>query len=309
MAQATAIVGGTLTHEQTKATGRPRRQNQGIWGAVYLRRQRINCMSSLSQEQLEEESGSLLKQLGLSEYEAFVLVHLFQLGVGTAKDIADLNRVPRTRVYDAVESLHEKGFVDIQYTTPRKFKPASRETVLNKLDLQRENTISELSEALYQLEPVDDRPEEFGVWTITGAESVKSRLLRYIDDAEDELVYMTVDDLLTDEHLDHLEAAEERGVEIHIAGVSESVRERIQNAIPSATLFDTLWKWSEVGAGSLLITDGETVLVSVLVDREAWTDFDEVAIWGSGEHNSLVVVFRSIFAWRLRDDDAGSQSA
>jgi len=31
--------------------------------------------------------------------------------------------------------------------------------------------------------------------------------------------------------------------------------------------------------------------------------FDETAIWGSGETNSLVVVLRAIFTWRLHDNE------
>ncbi|KAB1198640.1 MULTISPECIES: TrmB family transcriptional regulator [Haloferax] len=260
-------------------------------------------MPDFTQEQLEAESASLFQQLGLSEYEAYVLVYLFRLGVGTAKDIADMNHVPRTRVYDAVESLYEAGLVEIQYTTPRKFKPVSRETAIYKLEARRENTITQLSERLNQLEPVEQRPEELGVWTVTGRDAVAGRVFEYVDGAENELIYMTVDELLTDDHLDHLKDAEERGVDIFIAGISADVQERIQDVIPTATLFETLWEWSDAGAGSLVITDKRAALVSVLVDGDT---VDEVAIWGSGEQNSLVVVLRAIFSWRLAENDSGA---
>jgi hypothetical protein len=111
---------------------------------------------------------------------------------------------------------------------------------------------------------------------------------------------MTVDDLLTDEHLDGLQAATERGVEIYLAGISEDVQERIQDTVPEAELFETLWEWRETPAGSLLITDEETALVSAFVDDTATTEeIEETAIWGTGDRNSLVVVLRAIFTWRL----------
>ncbi|WP_348611021.1 TrmB family transcriptional regulator [Halobaculum rarum] len=263
-------------------------------------------MSQKSTEQLEYECASLLKEFGFSEYEAYTYVYLLRLGVGTAKDIAEVGDVPRTRVYDAVEALHEAGLVDIQHTSPKRFTPVSRESALRKLDIQRENTITELSELFDHLEPADPQSEEFGVWTVTGHEAVTSRLLEFIDDAEDELIYMTVDELLTDEHLDHLEAAEERGVDIYLAGVSDAVQAEIQEQIPSAELFETLWAWSDEGAGSLLITDKRTALVSVLVDQDATDGIHETGIWGTGEHNSLVVVLRAIFTWRLNTLTSGS---
>lgn len=258
-------------------------------------------------EILEAEAVELLKELGLTEYESHTLVALFRLGTATAKEIAEMNSVPRTRVYDAVDSLHDLGLVDIQYTSPRKFTPVSRDTAVHKLRLSHENTITELSETIHQLEPVERQTEEFGVWTVSGREAVSSRVFEFVDDAEGQLIYMTVSELLTDEHLDRFQAAAERGVDIYIAGVSKEVRDRIQETIPSATVFETLWEWSDAGAGRLLITDERTALVSVLHDADG-EGFEEVAIWGTGERNSLVVVLRAIFTWRLGADDYVSLS-
>jgi len=257
-------------------------------------------MSGESTEQLEYECASLLKEFGFTEYEAYTFVYLLRLGSGTAKDVAEVDSVPRTRVYDAVDTLHEAGLVDIQYTSPKRFTPVSRETALRKLELQRENTLSKLRELFDQLEPADPHPEEFGVWTVVDREAIASRLIEFIDDAEDELVYMTVDELLTDDHIDALVAAAERGVDIHIGGLSEDAFARIDDRVPPPTnRLESVWAWREEGAGSLLITDERTALVSVLVERDETTPIEETAIWGTGEQNSLVVVLRAIFTSRL----------
>lgn len=266
----------------------------------------LGSMSGKTNEQLESECADLLKEFDFTEYEAYTFVYLLRLGVGTARDVAAVGDVPRTRVYDAVEALHEAGLVDVQHTSPKKFTPISRETALGKLDHQRETAIRELGELFDQLEPADRQPEEVGVWTVTDHESVHGRVLEFIDDAEDELIFMTVDELLTDEHLDHLEAAQERGVDIYLAGVSEPVQAEIREQIPEAELFETLWAWSDEGAGSLLITDKRTALVSVLTDQGPIDSINETAIWGTGEHNSLVVVLRAIFTWRLETLSAES---
>ncbi len=255
-------------------------------------------MADKSTERLEQECAALLKEFGFSEYEAYTFVYLLRLGVGTAKDVAAVGDVPRTRVYDAGDALHEAGLVDIQHTSPKKFTPVSRESAIRKLDLQRQNTITELSELLDKLEPATRQPEEFGVWTVAGHEAVASRLLEFIDDAEDELVFMTVDELLTDDHLDRLAAAETRGVDIYLAGLSEPVQAEIRERVPSAETFETLWAWADEGAGSLLVTDKRTALVSVLADQGT-DSTHEMGIWGTGERNSLVVVLRAIFTWRL----------
>jgi sugar-specific transcriptional regulator TrmB len=256
-------------------------------------------MAGNSDEQLEYECVSLLKEFGLSEYEAYTFVYLLRLGSGTAKDVADVDGVPRTRVYDAVDTLHEAGLVDVQYSSPKRFTPVSRETAVRKLELQRENSLTELRELFDRLDPVDPHPEEFGVWTVVDRAAVASRLVEFMDDAEDEIIYMTVDELLTDDHLDALTAADARGVDIHLGNVSDEVEARILDDIPSTNSFETAWRWAEEGAGSLLITDRRTALVSVLVDRGDTSPVEETAIWGTGEQNSLVVVLRAIFTWRL----------
>ena len=243
-----------------------------------------------------------LEQLGLTEYEASTFVALVRLGTGTAKDIADIDHVPRTRVYDAVESLHDRGLVDVQHSTPQTFTTVSHETALRKLRLDHENLINRLDTALAQLDPAEPHREELGVWTTIGREAIASRVVEFIDDTDDELVFMTVDDLLTETHLDQLATAAERGVEIHLAGISEPVQHRLEERVPEATLFETLWDWEEASAGSLLVTDEQTALVSVLLPKSN-DGTEETAIWGTGEYNSLVVVLRAIFTWRFQHED------
>ena len=256
-------------------------------------------MAEKSTDQLAYECASLLQEFGFTEYEAYTFVYLLQLGEGTARDIADFDGVPRTRVYDAVETLHEAGLVDVQYSSPKRFSPISRETAIRKLELQRENTLRELRELVEQLEPADPRPEEFGVWTVVDREAIASRRIEFIENAEEEIVYMTVDELLTDAHLDALAVASERGVDIHVGGLSEDAHAQVQERVPPASSIETAWKGAEEGAGSLLVTDERTALVSVLVERGESGPTEETAIWGTGEQNSLVVVLRAIFTWRL----------
>lgn len=265
-------------------------------------------MAERSAEQLEAECASLIQEFGFTEYEAYTFVYLLQLGGGTAKDVAAIDHIPRTRVYDAVETLHQAGLIDIKYASPQEFTPVSRETAVRSLDLQRQNTIAELSELFAELEPVDNQSEEFGVWTVTGRAAIASRVLEYIDDADDEIVLMTVDELLTDDHLNRLESASERGVDVHLGGASPAVQERIRERIPTASTFETLWKWSETGAGSVLVTDERTALVSVLMDDGDQDGPNETAIWGTGDHNSLVVIMRALFTWRLRDGGPATDS-
>lgn len=69
-----------------------------------------------------------LRDLGLSTYAARTFVALAALGVGTAKDVSEVSDVPRTRVYDAIDELSDRGLVDVQQASPKEFWAVSAET-------------------------------------------------------------------------------------------------------------------------------------------------------------------------------------
>jgi hypothetical protein len=192
--------------------------------------------------------------------------------------------------------------VDIQQSKPKRFTPVSAETTVRKFDEERRRRTGVLATALDHLEPVSPRKEQQGVWTVEGQTAVTDRVLEFFADADSEIVYMTVEDLLTEELVDGLREAADRGVSIKLAGLSPEVQERIREEIPGADLFESLWVWSDTPAGRLLMVDGSQTLVSVLTNgrhRSPPGPQSETAIWGAGETNSLVVVLRAIFTWRL----------
>lgn len=81
-------------------------------------------------------------------------------------------------------------------------------------------------------------------------------MLDLFDSAEGELVYMTVEELLTEDLIEGSGEAAERDVSIKLGGVSTEVQERIRDEIPDATMFESLWVWSDTSAGRLMMVDG-----------------------------------------------------
>ncbi|MFW6018006.1 MAG: TrmB family transcriptional regulator [Halapricum sp.] len=250
-----------------------------------------------------------LEQFGLSTYAAQTFVALASLGTGTARDVSRVSDVPRTRVYDAIDELHDRGLVDVRQSSPREFWAISAETATRTFKRELQHRTDLLRTALDELEPEQRQDEQRGVWTVESQQAVTQRVVEFFASAEDEIVYMTVADLLTDDLIDELREAAARGVTIKLAGVSDPVREHIEEELPDAETFESLWDWSETPAGRLLMIDREQTLVSVLVNGEEAAPSDprsETAIWGRGETNSLVVVLKALFTWQLdRTDDSG----
>ena len=181
-----------------------------------------------------------LEQFGLSAYAARTFVALKSLGTGTAKDVSGVSDVPRTRVYDAIDELHERGLVDVQQSSPKEFWAISAGTAGQKFEQEMDYRLSILSTALAELEPASRSEEQKGVWTVDGQPAVTDRVIEFVQGADDEIVYMTVEDLLTDDVIDALGTAAERGVTISLGGVSSNVQDRIKAEIPGAELFDSL---------------------------------------------------------------------
>ena len=144
-------------------------------------------------------------------------------------------------------------------------------------------------------------PSNAASWTVTGQETVIDRIVTFIEQATDEIVFMTVEELLDEECLGALHTASDRDVTIRLAGLSSAVQADIQRKIPTASMFESIWEWSDLPAGRLIMVDQEMTLASVLVGNgEHPTDVgDETAIWGTGEPNSLVVVLKALFTWQL----------
>jgi len=243
-----------------------------------------------------------LEALGLSTYAARTFVALVSLGEGTAKDVSEVADVPRTRVYDAADELGERGLVDVKQSNPTRYWAISTETTGRHFEQEHEHRVTTLTDALETLRTSHHTTEQRGVWTVTGRDTVTERVMDFISVADDEVVYMTVEDVLTDEVVDSLSDASNRGVSIRLAEMSRTAEDQLDREVPEAQLFQSLWDWSDTPAGRLLMVDQERTLVSVLVDgidTHPPESRDETAIWGVGSTNSLVVVLKALFTWQL----------
>jgi len=188
-----------------------------------------------------------LERFGMSAYAARTFVALASLG--TARDVSQVSEVPRTRVYDAIDELQDRGLVDVQQSSPKQFWAISAETASRTFEHEFQHRTEVFRTALSELEPVERRAEQRGVWTVDGQSAITERVREFFASAEEEIVYMTVEDLLTDDLIDMLSKAAERGVSIKLGGVSADVQERIQEDIPGAMMFESLWVWSDTSAG------------------------------------------------------------
>jgi sugar-specific transcriptional regulator TrmB len=238
---------------------------------------------------LDEASAvSSLESLGLSNYEARVLVALQRLGVATAREVHEVTGVPRSQVYGAADDLVDRGLAERQQSTPKRFRAVGLEAARERLAAGIER---ELDCAFEFLESVQRDPAGAGtredVWSVRGAESVSERVLQLVGAADERVVYAAAEPAFAgDDVVAALTAAAESGVAVTVVSADAAVREQFDPGLavePAPAIDEAQF------TGRTLLVDDDAVLVSVR------TDVDEVAIW-SAETALADVLVRTVSA-------------
>lgn len=248
-----------------------------------------------------------LEQLGLTEYEARCFVALTRLPHGTAKEVGQVADIPRSRVYETMDRLEERGLVDVQKGEPRTFQSVSIDTAVRVLNKEFESYFDTMERTLRRMEPLYKEPQQ-SVWALTNYEQITERVIDLVSDATDEIVLIALDEVVLDEEtLASLEEASERGVFVHVGTDAEPVRERVEAAEFDAEVFATdLIEWFNSMSGTprigrLLMTDGGPVLVSALHEEELPGVPNETAVWTDGIDHGMATFAERVLTYELQE--------
>ena len=214
-------------------------------------------------------------------------VALSTLGSSTAKAVSDAVDVPRTRVYDAVDELRERGLVDVHESSPRQFVAVSAETACRRLEADTDRRLALLSTALGELETDSQRDHE--IRQLNDKAAIVDRLVAFVAAADDEIIYLAGDEQLSAPLVEQLAAAADRGVAVRIGGLSADQRQQLDEQIPTFSRRSTNGELPSL-VSRLLVVDGSNTLVGL----RNGTPTDEQAIWSTGETNSLGLLLESI---------------
>ncbi|MFC6954646.1 TrmB family transcriptional regulator [Halorubellus litoreus] len=254
------------------------------------------------------ETEELLEALGFTEYEAKCFVAATRVGTGTAKEVSEVADVPRARVYDCMDSLAERGLVDVQEANPKKYRAVRPETAVATLQRAFETRFDRLNELLPELHATARESEDDDVWVIEGGADVAERMVTLIEDADESVVVaIGAEGLLSEELLAALVAADERGVSVTVGSPGEPIRDRVVEAVPDATVLET-WTWWKSfpirpgAVSSVLLVDGRALLVSSddpgsLPGREGHR-----AVWTDGANTPLVGLLRPLLERAVRGE-------
>lgn len=240
----------------------------------------------------EHDAIESLERLGLSSYEAKVFVALQKLGVGTAREVAETTDVPRSQVYSTAESLGERGLIDVQQSSPIRYRPLSIEEARAQLRNRFERESDRAFEYIEEVRSDAATSEESeGVWTITGRETIDTRVVTQLRDARREIVLgIKREEMLTEATAAALRDAADAGVSATVISQDPAVRGRfdeIENVRAEAPAIE---ESPDGRSGRILVVDGRTILLSVLADPDADGTAEETAIWSTDTNFARVLV-------------------
>ncbi len=183
-----------------------------------------------------EDLVSLLRTIGLNQYEARTYASLLLFGDLTAGELSNRAGLPRPRVYDIVNGLVKKGFVLVQPGRPVKYRAVPPEEAINNyIRMKRENfekeveKIKKVGEEL-KVHAQSHKPKEEGGFWLLGTDNIlRSRLQNILRSSTNEIVVALPTDFLLEYYgfiAPYLEEAANRGVRVKMIiprGVSGTI--------------------------------------------------------------------------------------
>ena len=249
-----------------------------------------------SQETLDK-----LEDIGLNMYERKIYSALLGRGISTAGELSEMTNVPRSRAYDVLESLAEKGFVVIKSSNPMEYVSIPPQQAIENMKSQHEEDLEEKlnkldsmkdSEAVTELEELYDQgvelvdPAEIS-GSLKGSRQVQQHMGTMFKDAESSIKILTSEEGLNDlyqNHADLLKECKEEGINVKVlASVTDSNRKAFEEISQYAeTKHLDEEELPAVPDGRFTIIDNESVTLSMTHDDVHATQ--DTHFWSKSDH-------------------------
>ena len=140
-----------------------------------------------------------LVRLGLTEYEARAYVAMVSLGEGGINDISQASGLPRSRVYDIMEKLALKGFVEIGAVKPLRYRAVDPDQVTKQIRNDLNRTAETVNNSLKELKKTTEK-HSTPLWFILGEKRIETETREFISKAKEPLEILVLSNGLLVRH-------------------------------------------------------------------------------------------------------------
>jgi sugar-specific transcriptional regulator TrmB len=132
----------------------------------------------------------VLHELGLTEYETDTYLALLRSGALTASEVSEQSNVPYSKIYEVLNALDKKGWIEVEHGRPSKYFPKSPIEALSmaKLEFQEklhnwEKTIATELQPIFEHREIREKPD---IWILRGELNVLAKLQEMVDNVKTE---------------------------------------------------------------------------------------------------------------------------
>jgi len=243
---------------------------------------------------VSEEAKKVLREIGLTDYETRAYLILLERGVMTASEVSEHGNVPYSKVYETLNSLERKGWVEAERGRPSRYFPKAPSEALEAARLRLEDMVSGWRNVvLGELQPLYERRELLekpDIWILRGEFSVLAKLREMLGNTRKELMVAApaFAKSFVDAVVATLSQLRDSGVNVHVMVTANWDVERIAKA-GEVKVRDGMF-------GGGVVVDGREALLILGEDKPT------LVIWSN--HTGLVKFARDYFQylWSSSED-------
>jgi sugar-specific transcriptional regulator TrmB len=208
---------------------------------------------------VSEDAKKVLHEVGLTEYETRAYLILLERGVMTASEVSEHGGIPYSKVYETLNSLERKGWVEVERGRPSRYFPKAPSEALEAARLQLEDMVNSWKHVVMgELQPLYEKRELLekpDIWILRGEFSIMAKLREMLDITKTELLIAvpTFAKEFVDSSVSVLDQLRSNGVAVKIM-VSEDWNVEELAGLGEARLRDNLF-------GGGVIVDGKEALL------------------------------------------------
>ncbi|MDP4144067.1 MAG: helix-turn-helix domain-containing protein [Bacillota bacterium] len=155
-----------------------------------------------------------LQKFGLNQYEAKAYVALLSTGTANAYSISKASGIPRSRIYDVLESITNRGIVMVEETSDniKNYTALPSNVFLERIREEWSSTYNDVEKELKLLE-TKDKKEDIYVSTVKGEKNILTFCRNLVREAKDKVV-ISIWEHMYKELLPDLQLCIERGCSV-----------------------------------------------------------------------------------------------
>jgi HTH-type transcriptional regulator, sugar sensing transcriptional regulator len=144
---------------------------------------------------LPNEIFEKLRTFGFSSYQAKTYLVLALRGVMTAIEVARHSGVPKSKVYEVLLALKERGMIEEYPGSPRLYKARQLDSVLESLISEQESKLEQMRKAVVELKKIslqveqrELKPTKNVIWTVNGRKAFHEKVAEMINRASKDVL-------------------------------------------------------------------------------------------------------------------------